>query len=233
VRLAAFNITTGYEGGGYDTYQNYDAGIVSYGRFGFTLQSGSLSAVIDRYLSRAANTVTANQLRSQYQVRIRNRDATLRNDVNLKNLLIAVSVDPIMRTVQNEVATENYWNRVMDLSLKPRNILLPLSQAFLFDTGINSGVYHDMITSAETLLDVPQRSRIPDNGITERQLIAKVADIRHDRLYAIANAQNLPGLKPRADFWVNIIRAGDWNLQGDSNGNVLIKPGRLVQVRNP
>src|SRR4051812_16386480 len=40
VRLAAFNITSGFEGGAYDTYQTYDAGIVSYGRFGFTLASG-------------------------------------------------------------------------------------------------------------------------------------------------------------------------------------------------
>ncbi len=234
VLAASFNITVGFEGGGYDTYQNYDAGIVSYGRFGFTLASGSLSTVIDRYLSRAATSnSSASRLRTQYQLRIRNRDATLRNDTTLKTLLIAVAADPIMRTVQNEVATENYWVKVMDLSARPRNIVLALSQAFLFDTGINSGVYHDMITSAETLLGVPQRSRVPGNGITEKQLIAKVADIRHDRLYAIANAQNLPGLKPRADFWVNIIRAGDWNLQGDSSGNVLIKAGRLVQVKNP
>src|SRR5690606_29149586 len=30
IRTAAFNITAGFEGGGYATYQNYDAGIISY-----------------------------------------------------------------------------------------------------------------------------------------------------------------------------------------------------------
>ncbi|MEO8396520.1 MAG: hypothetical protein ABI700_26235, partial [Chloroflexota bacterium] len=79
VRSAAFNITSGFEGGAYDTYQTYDAGIVSYGRFGFTLASGSLFSVLDRYLSKATSTV-AGQLRSLYLQRVHDRDAALRTD---------------------------------------------------------------------------------------------------------------------------------------------------------
>ena len=60
------------------------------------------------------------------------------------------------------------------MSITPRNITLPLSMAFLFDTGINNGVYHSMITDAEQALNVPPHSRVPDNGITEQQLITKV-----------------------------------------------------------
>ena len=232
IRAAAFNITSGFEGGAYDTYQTYDSGIVSYGRFGFTLASGSLFSVLDRYLSRAS-TAAAAQLRTQYLQRVHDRDATLRTDNTLRNLLIAAAPDPIMQTVQNEIATELYWNQILNLSVIPRNIKLPLSLAFLFDTGINNGVNHSMITDAEQALHVPQHSRVPDNGVTEQQLITKVASIRHDLLYNIANSRNLPGLKPRADFWVNIIQIGDWNLQGDTSGNVLIKAGRSVQVRKP
>lgn len=232
VRKAAFNITSGFEGGGYSTYQNYDDGIVSYGRFGFTLASGSLYEVLKRYLG-ASNSVFANQLRTQYLERVRVRDWTLRNDLVLKDLLIMASAEPAMRQAQDEIATEQYWNLVQDLSIKPRGVELALSQAFLFDTAIHHGARHDMITMAEDFFGVPQKSRLGSNGITERQLIAKVAQIRRDRLYDIADAQNLPGLKPRADFWVNIMNAGDWALQGDSSGNVQIKPGRTVQVRNP
>ena len=232
IRKASFNITAGFEGGRYDSYQNTDAGIVSFGRFQFTLAAGSLFSVLDRYLSRASGA-TADQLRSQYQQRCRDRDPNLRGDTTFRDLLKASAADPIMQTVQEEIATELYWNVVRDLSVTPRNLVTALGQAFLFDTGVNHGTRHDMIGLAEQALNVPPKSRIPDNGITEQQLIAKVAEIRHDRLYNIANAQNLPGLKPRADFWVNIIASGDWNLQGDSSGNVQIRPGQSIQVKNP
>lgn len=232
VRKASFNITSGFEGGGYSTYQNYDDGIVSFGRFGFTLASGSLYEVLKRYLS-ASDTSYANQLRTQYLERVRVRDWTLRSDTVFKNLLILTATEAAMRQAQDEIATEQYWNLVQDLSIKPRGVELALSQAFLFDTAIHHGARHDMITMAEDFFGVPQKSRLGSNGITERQLIAKVAQIRRDRLYSIADAQNLPGLKPRGDFWVNIVTAGDWALQGDSIGNVLIKPGRAIQVRNP
>ncbi len=232
VRKASFNITLGFEGGAYNTYQNYDAGIVSYGRFGFTLASGSLASVLDLYLSTATST-TAAQLRSLYQQRVDNRDATLRTDTTLRNLLLAAASDPIMQAAQDSIATTNYWNAVQNLSIKPRNLQLALSQAFIFDLAINSGVQNNLITTAEDQLHVPERSRVPDNGITEQTLLKQVAKVRHDFLYQIANAQNLPGLKVRADFWVAIMQNGDWNLQGDANGNIIVKPGVIVQVRNP
>ena len=122
---------------------------------------------------------------------------------------------------------------MQDLSIKPRGIASPLGQAFIFDTAINHGARHDMIGLAEEFFGVPSKSKLGQNGISEQQLIAKVAEIRRDRLYRIADAQNLPGLKPRGDFWVNIMAAGDWDLVGDLDGFVTIKPGRKIQVRNP
>ncbi len=232
IREASFNVTSGFEGGGYDTYQNYDTGIVSYGRFGFTLASGSLFSVLDLYLQ-TATTPVANQLRTLYLQRVQDRDDSLRDDVIFRDYLKFAADDPIMQAAQNQIATDLYWNLVQELSIQPRGIVSPLGQAFIFDTAINHGARHDMIGLAEEYFGVPSKSKLGQNGISEQQLIAKVAEIRRDRLYKIADAQNLPGLKPRGDFWVNIMAAGDWDLAGDLDGFVTIKPGRKIQVRNP
>jgi hypothetical protein len=138
-----------------------------------------------------------------------------------------------MQAAQNQIATNLYWNLVQELSVKPRGIASALGQAFIFDTAINHGARHDMIGLAESFFGVPSKSKLGQNGISEEQLITKVAEIRRDRLYRNADAQNLPGLKPRGDFWVKIMGAGDWDLAGDLNGFVTIKPGRSIQVRNP
>ena len=232
VRKAAYNITVGFEGGAYNTYQNYDAGIVSFGRFGFTLASGSLHAVLERYLSRSTTSVAA-RLRTNYLQRVANRDPSLRYDTTLRDLLKSSALDVHMQNAQDEIATEMYWDLVQELSINSRNLKLPLTNAFFFDMAINHGARHDMITEAEEFFGVEPKSRIGENGISEQQLVMKVAEIRRDRMYRIADSQNLPGLKPRGDFWVNIAKQGDWRLQGDGQGNVLIKPGRLIQVRNP
>ena len=44
---------------------------------------------------------------------------------------------------------------------------------------------------------------------------------------------NLPGLKPRGDFWVELSKKGDWNLQGDAQGMITVTTGKNVQVKNP
>lgn len=229
VRRAAFAVTEVFEGHGYRAYQNYDRGIISYGRFQFAL-TGGLGSVVERYVSRS-NTDVANQLR-QYLPRIKAVDESLRHDTRLRDLLIAAANEQAMRDAQDEVATENYWDRVMNLSVIPRGIQSPLGKAMLFDIGIQYGVMHQLIGLAEQDLGVAAKSRVGQNGITEQQLIAQVADRRKRGLYAQAERDNLPGLKPRADFWVNLIAAGDWGFQGDSAGNVNVN-GRNVQIRNP
>lgn len=231
VRKAAFNITAGFEGGGYATYQNRDDGVISYGRFQFTLASGSLFSVLDRYLAQATGA-TADQLRSQYYEPIKARDANLRNDQNLKNLLVAAAPDPVMQAAQDAVATIVYWDASMNLSAVPRNINTPLGRALLFDMAINHGLRHDMIALAEGALSLPVRGRLPDLDV-EKRLIGKLAEVRQERMGRLAIKLNAPGLKQRGDFWVSFIATNDWDLLGDLNGNVTIKPGRAVQVKNP
>jgi hypothetical protein len=231
VRKAAFNITGAFEGGGYATYQNYDKGIISYGRFQFTLDSGSLFTVVERYLAKS-NTATAAEMRG-FVERLRTRDEGLRNDSRLKVLLIEAATEPAMQEVQDQVATEKYWNLVQDLSIKPRGIKLPLSQALIYDMSIQHGPRHSMLTESEEAVGVPPKSVVGQNGASEEKLISKLAEVRRDLLYRLAERMNLPGLKPRGDFWVELTKRGDWNLQGDAQGMITVTTGKNVQVKNP
>ena len=231
VRLASFNITEGFEGGGYPTYQNYDSGIVSYGRFQFTLAGSGLFNVLEKFTSRSRSTISG-ELRANYLDRTRNHDPNLRNDTRFKQLLIDAAREIEMQAAQDEAATELYWNVVQDLSVRPRNIRTPLGQALIFDMGINFGPRHGFLSAAEQEIGVPPKSRCGENGKREEDLIAALARLRkqsHDRQ---AERDNLPGLRVRGDFWVNLVNRGDWQLQGDPDGTLEVKQGRRVKVRN-
>lgn len=230
IRFAAFDITEAFEGHGYAAYQNYDSGIVSYGRFQFTLAAGSLGTVVQRYCDRS-QTPTANELRN-YIPPIMAHDEGLRNNVRLKELLIAAASEDVMKRVQNQVAKEGYWDRMYSLSVQPRNIRSPLGIALVFDIAINFGVMNSLLGLAEDELGVPSKSRCGENGVSEEQYLAQLADRRKRGHYAQAERDNLPGLKVRGDFWVNLVAKGDWNLQGDGSGQVYVN-SKPVQVKNP
>ena len=230
VKKASFLITTTFEGTGYSAYNNYDSGIVSYGLIQFTLAAGSLGTVLDKYLA-AASSPTANELR-KYQDAVAARDPNLRGDTNFKSLLIAAASEPEMQAAQDAVATAKYWDAVVNGYIVPRDLKTPLAWSLLFDMGVNFGTGHGFVRKAEEELGVPPRSKPGENGITEEQLIAKVAELRKESHYRQAERDNLPGLRVRGDFWVNLVTAEDWALQGDSKGNVSVK-GRTIQVRKP
>lgn len=234
-RRAAFAITAGYEGRGYDSYQNFDSGIVSYGRFQFTLASGSLEKVLDRYLETAKGP-SPDQLRDKFMSRVREKDPKLRDDEAFRKLLAGLAADPVMRAAQDSYATGTYWNTVFLTSMKPRGIRTPLGQAFVFDMAVNHGPWgaeSTYLRGAEQALGVGIKSRLDENGVTESKLLYRAAMLRKERLYALANARGWSGLKPRADFWIERMDAGDWDLQGDEHGNVAIRPDKKVQVREP
>lgn len=228
VRFAAFNITSGFEGGGYATYQNYDAGLISYGRFQFTLAGSSLCRVLEFYTAQSASDL-AQELRSRYLERTRIHDATLRDDQRLRDLLIRAAADPLMQAAQDRVATEQYWDVVQQLSIQPRQIRLPLSVALVFDMGIQFGTRHGFLTRAEQETGLPLRGILP--GVrAEQRLIKRLAELRRESHYRQAERDNLPGLKVRGDFWVNLVTLGNWHLEGDANGELEIRAGQRVKV---
>lgn len=233
VRLAALNITRAFEGGSYSSYQNYDRGIVSYGIMQFTLAAGSLGEVMERYFQRS-DSLTARTLQIDYGERIAARDENLRQDERLRTLLTEAANEAAMQDAQQAVAELRYWNVVLKNYVQRRgNLVYPLTYALLFDMGIHFGTDHPFVRLAEEALGVPPNSRPGANGITEQQLMQKLAELRRDSHYRQAERDQLPGLKVRGDFWVKLIAAGDWYLQGDSEGFVEVKPGVRVQVRKP
>lgn len=228
IKRAAFAITARFEGSGYKAYNNYDAGIVSYGLIQFTLAAGSLGTVLQKYLQ-TSQSETAQKLR-EYWPRVETRDPGLRHDTRFRDLLREAADEQAMRDAQDEVATVRYWDAVVKGYIEPRGLRTPLTYALLFDMGVNFGTGHGFVRLAETELGVPPRSRPGENGITEEQLIARVAQLRkqsHDRQAA---RDNLPGLRVRGDFWVNLVDMNDWGLQGDTSGFVNVK-GAMIRVR--
>lgn len=230
VRKASLRLTGAFEGHGYATFQNIDAGIISYGFIQFTLAGGSLATVVNRYLSRSDSEPS--KALEPFQAAINNRDPMLRNNTNLRDALIAAANDPAMRAVQDQVATEGYWQAVIDGYITHRGLRLPLTWALLFDMGVNFGVNHGFVRLAEKQLNVQPRSRPGENGITEEQLITRVAALRkqsHDRQ---AERDNLPGLRVRGDFWMGLVNNNDWYLRGGQDGKVIVN-GRVIDLLNP
>ncbi len=228
VQRVSLDMTAAFEGS-YDSYQTYDGGGISYGRFQFTLTSGSLFTVVEQYVNRAT-TSTADELQKNYLNRLRQRDKGLKNDPALKTFLLRAARERTMQQAQDAVAVTEYWEPVQELSITPRNIQLPLSKALIFDMAINHGLSHDMLTLAEEEIGVPPKSRMPDNGGDERELVWALVEIRRERLYNFAEANNFGGLKVRADFWVSMVKRNDWLLFGDEIGQIYPKRGRTVRV---
>lgn len=227
VRSLAFMITSTFEGTGYASYNNYDAGIVSYGFIQFTLASGSLWRVINVYMQHA-NSPLVDQFR-QYMGRIQQRDPSLRHDVQFRDLLLNAAKERPMQIAQEQAATEGYWQAVVDGYISHRDLQMPLSWALLFDMGVHFGVNHGFVRLAEKNLGVQPRSIPGHNGITEAQLITEVAKLRkqsHDRQ---AQQDNLPGLSVRGDFWHALVTNQDWGLLGD--GQKLLVKSRTIQTQ--
>jgi hypothetical protein len=231
IQRAAFAITFAFEGGGYASYQTYDTGIITYGRYPFTLASGSLGTVVARYVAQSDSAI-AEELRSTYLSRIQSIDASLHDDNRLKELLVEAAADPIMQTIQDELAIETLWNPVQELSIIPRGIQSPLGQALIFDMAIQHGRSNHLLPKTEEELGLLSNALLPYDNVTEEMFITRLAEVRRDNLYALAEKLNLPGLRRRADFWVNLVTQGDWQLQGDASGNININ-GKIIQIRNP
>lgn len=228
VRTVAFEITTTFEGGSFASFQNIDDGIISFGKFQFTLQSGILGILVSQYIERSASATA--QALNAFSARLQARDESLRDNTTLEQLLKDTATDPIMQQLQLNMAIERFWKPIHTLAIDPRGLKHPLTRALLFDIALNFGMGDKFVRNAENEFHVPERSRIGENGVTEEQLITRVAALRKKSHDLQAEADNLPGLKVRGNFWVDLVNKGDWQLQGDAEGIILVK-GRKIKVR--
>jgi hypothetical protein len=228
IRKAAFSITAAWEGGlGYANYQTYDSGIISYGRFQFTLAAGSLWKVVETYLKNSQSDVA--QGLKTYASRIEARDAALKSDGKLKELLVKAADEEAMQEAQDSVVIARYWTPSQD-SVNSRGVTSALGQALFFDMAVQHGPANKHIQTAEANLGAPPKSRLGENGLTEHQLIAETARVRQEFLDRFATNHNLPGVRKRGNFWVDLVSKEDWDLAGDADGNVFVY-GKPVLVR--
>ena len=119
-------------------YQTYDSGIISYGKHQATLASGNLWRILEAYFQRS-RTPTSNALRNEYAERVRNGDASLRDDPRIKELLLQAANEPAMSAAQDSVFDSNFYQpaiqRAQDLGIKT-----PLGLACIYDTRIQGGL---------------------------------------------------------------------------------------------
>jgi hypothetical protein len=191
-----------------------------------------LAQVVQQYAKARPDGMNAQTLAGIYGARLSQRDNNLRDDPKLRELLVKVAADPDMQKAQDDVATDLFWQRTQSMTIQPRCIVTALGQAFLFDVGIQHGIYHNLTGLAEQALHIPFKSCVGTNGVTEQTLITQIARIRKERLYALAN-YGLPGLRRRADFWLELIDADDWDLQGNTEGEVETFGGVFARVKRP
>jgi peptidoglycan hydrolase-like protein with peptidoglycan-binding domain len=176
-RQIAFRITGVFEAPGYSTVQTVDSGIISYGQHQATLVSGTLETVLRRYIEFSDSEISKKI--EPFINRVAARDVTLKNNDAFLDLLKKAGAESEMRTAQDSVFVEKYWNpaiqKAIDLNLKS-----PLAFACFYDTGVQGGL-NDCIERTKNKLG---------NSISDEQKYLKTfLQCRQERLLELAQAQ--------------------------------------------
>jgi hypothetical protein len=190
-RTAIWSITSIFESGRPEgnpaTYQNYDAGIVSYGKHQATLAADSLGQVLDAYFSRSQSG-TSQRLQQEFDVRVKSKDDSLRDDADFRSLLINAALEQAMIDAQDSVFEQFYYQPAI---AKAQQCALssPLGLAVIYDIRIQGG-WSQVLARLTARLG---NSVIGQNGITEEQWIAIFLDEREAWLNDIANNADARG----------------------------------------
>lgn len=129
---------SGRPGGNPAAYQTYDAGIISYGKHQATLASGSLGRVLQAYFRRSSSP-TSLVIQQEYAARIAQKDAALREDARLKELLLQAATEQAMSEAQDEIFDQNFYQPAINQA-RQYNVVTPLGLACLYDTQIQGGL---------------------------------------------------------------------------------------------
>ncbi|MCA9971073.1 MAG: chitosanase, partial [Anaerolineales bacterium] len=168
-------------------YQTMDAGIVSYGRHQATLQSGTLHSVLQAYFRRSGSE-TSRALQQEFAARVEQRDAGLRHDARLKELLLAAAVEPEMGAAQDEVFDRQFFQPAV-AQARQRSLRTPLGVACLYDTQIQGGLFI-LLPRA----DARAGGSVGDaGGVSEASWLAAFLDEREARLLALADQAEARG----------------------------------------
>ncbi len=225
-RRTIWAITSIFESGSPEgdpaAYQNTDAGIISYGKHQATLQSGTLQRVIDAYLLRS-DSPTSLAIQQEFAERIAARDASLRQDQRLKELLIAAAAEPEMSDAQDMVFDQRFFQPAITQA-RMYNLSSPLGLACLYDTQIQGGLFTLLPQTQEALGGIVGDLR-PDGPIAEETFIQTFLDLREQRLLRLADDASSRGNNAQAQAlrvstfriaeYRQLLQAQNLTLEGD------------------
>jgi hypothetical protein len=168
-------------------YQNYDAGIVSYGKHQATLAAGSLGQVLDAYFTRSQSS-TSQRLQQEFDARVKSKDETLRDDEGFKSLLINAAAEQAMLDAQDSIFDKYYYQPAIAKALQCA-LSSPLGLAIVYDIRIQGG-WQQVLDRLTVRLG---GSVVGQNGITEEQWISGFLEEREAWLNEIANNADARG----------------------------------------
>lgn len=174
-----------------------DGAGVSYGINQFTHRSGSLRAVVERYLANGGSIgreVLTNRmpiLRWATSAAIRR----LASDEQFKKALRAAAVTREMKDAQRQIALERYLRPALDVC-ETRRFVLPLSLAVIYDS-----VTHGNFGPIAARLSGP---------VSEKAWITEYVRKRH---FWLTNIPRLKATSYRTKFFLDQIAIGDWDLR--------------------
>ncbi len=187
-RDTIFAITSVFESGSPSgnpsAYQTYDAGIISYGKHQATLQSGTLYRVLDAYFG-LSNSATSQALKKEYSSRVAKKDATLRNDGRIKELLLNAAKEEAMNQAQDNIFDQDFYQPAI-VQAKQNGIQTPLALAALYDTNIQGGMYQLIPQTTEKVGKIGA-------DVNEPTWIATFLDLREARLNNLADRSEASG----------------------------------------
>ncbi|MEL6259013.1 MAG: peptidoglycan-binding protein, partial [Pseudomonadota bacterium] len=177
-----------------------DRGGLSYGKHQASLTSGSLSALLTRYVE-AAGALYTNELQ-KFMPQIAAGDRALDTNNEIYDLLKAAANDPVMQSVQDEYFTEHYMAPALrkwrDLGFQH-----PLSAGIVYDSFIHSGRLN-MQARTEARMG-------PPNEANEKAWIKAYAEERRNWLATHSNTI-LHATAIRMDAFLDQIDKGNWSL---------------------
>ncbi len=203
-------------------YQTADSGIISYGKHQATLAAGSLNRVVQAYFRRSSSP-TSQALQQEYAARIAQKDATLRQDARLRDLLVQAASEPAMSEAQDEVFEQNFYQPAITQAQNYR-LQTTLGLACLYDTQVQGGL-SILLPRVTAVLG----GKIGDNGtagsIDEVIWIRTFLQLREERLLKLAdqaaargdqiNAKALRISTFRVTEYRKLLDAGNLYLEGE------------------
>lgn len=180
---------------GYGAYQNKDSGIVSYGKYQFTADSGSLGTVLDKY---SANGGKDAEKAKQYSSIIKNgskqQKEALRNDPQFKSMLDGAKSEKAMADAQEQTFDQNYYNPAMARGSKAGiNVVKNQKVAgFLADTEIQAGSGGNQSVIGKAKAKLAQQG-LDFKTATEDQQMQALVDSRKEYTLSVADAKARKG----------------------------------------